>query len=80
MTVSTKTIELKDVMARAWGINSDDIPADAELNGFPQWDSLGHVSLLVELEKEYGIAIDYDVLTELTSISAITGYLSEKND
>ena len=42
-----------------------------------QWDSLGHVNLLIALEKEYNIAIDYEMLTKLVSISAIIQFLKD---
>ena len=69
--------EIIVIMAHAWGVDPEAIPRDAEFNDFPQWDSLGHVSLLVGLEKEYKITIDYKVVTELVSIPAIIDYLNE---
>ncbi len=65
-------------MAKAWNMAPENIPSDVEFNNFPEWDSLGHVSLLVALEKKYQIAIDYKVLTELTSITAIIDYLTNR--
>ena len=76
MDISTEESKLKDIMGRAWGIDPIDVPVDVELNNFPQWDSVGHVSLLVELEKEYNIAINYKAITELTSIPAIIEHLN----
>jgi acyl carrier protein len=69
---------IKVVMGRAWGINPNEIPQDVKFNDFPQWDSLGHVNLLVELEKEYNISINYKTLTELTSIHTIIKYLKDE--
>jgi acyl carrier protein len=78
-----KSIEKSDIirlMARAWDIDSGKIPADAGFNEFPAWDSMGHVSLLIELETKYNISIDYDVLTRLVSVPAIVTYLNNQNE
>jgi len=79
MTLKNKTIqpeEIKKIMGSAWEISPSVIPADVQFNQFPQWDSFGHVTLLVALEKEYGIKIDFSTLTKLTSINAILDYLN----
>jgi acyl carrier protein len=66
-------------MALAWYIDPGEIPADAGFNEFPAWDSMGHVSLLIELETKYNISIDYDVLARLVSVHAIVTYLNNQN-
>jgi len=69
--------DVKKLMGKAWGVGSEKIPSDAGFNEFPQWDSLGHVSLLLALEEEYRVSIDYEILTELISMRAIIEYLKE---
>ncbi len=69
--------EIKGLMGKAWGIDYKKISSNVRFNEFPQWDSLGHVSLLIVLEEEYGVSINFEVLTELVSIHAIIEYLSE---
>ena len=64
-------------MGRVWEIDPAAIPPDAGFNNIIQWDSLGHVNLLIALEKEYNIAIDYEMLTKLVSISAIIEFLKD---
>ena len=78
-----KSIEKCDIirlMALAWDIDPGKIPADAGFNEFPAWDSMGHVSLLIELETKYNISIDYDVLARLVSVPAIVTYLNNQNE
>ena len=65
-------------MGETWGISPDQIPPDAGFNDIVQWDSIGHVNLLIALEKEYNISIDFETLTKLVSISAIAECLKDK--
>lgn len=80
MITDVKEKEIIDIMAHAWNLDPGEIPADIKFNDFPFWDSLGHVTLLLGLEKEYKIAIDYKVVTELVSIPAILDYLRKERD
>ena len=64
-------------MGRVWEIDPAEIPPGVGFNDIIQWDSLGHVNLLIALEKEYNIAIDYEMLTKLVSISAIIQCLKD---
>ena len=48
---------IKRVMARTFDIPIADIGDDAEINSLPNWDSLGHMLLMLELEAEFGVSI-----------------------
>jgi acyl carrier protein len=41
------------------------------MGGVPAWDSLGHMQLVLELEKEFGVAFPTYALADLTDVSAI---------
>jgi len=57
------------------GIPADtDTPA-GEIEG---WDSLNHVILIRELEKEFGIEFDLFDALELTSAAAIVEFIEKK--
>lgn len=64
-------------MGKAWDIDPAKIPTEVKFNEFPQWDSLGHVNLLVALEQEYNISINYQTITELISIPTIIEFLNK---
>jgi len=51
-----------------------DMPA-SEISG---WDSLNHVTLVMELEKEFGLEFDLFEALELTSADAIIGFIDRK--
>ena len=43
----------------------------------PQWDSLGHISLISHLEKEFNLSIDVDQSLEMETIEDIVEILNE---
>lgn len=51
-----------------------DLPADTdvetlEIGASPQWDSLGHMALVAELEDRFGIALETDDLIAMSSFA-----------
>ena len=44
----------------------------------PQWDSLSHLTLIMELEQHYKISIPHEDAVNLLSVVAIHKYLDEK--
>jgi len=79
MSVPTVTSELlghvKNVMAREWRVMPESIPDTAALNRYEHWDSLGHITLLLALETEFGVEISADTVQALSSIPKIVQYL-----
>lgn len=54
-------------------IRQESVPAD-----IPGWDSLGHVRLVVELEKEFVTAFEVDEVMEMEDVAAIIRLLAAK--
>ena len=48
------------VFTSALSINNDDFNDALEYNGVPEWDSIGHMTLISNLESEFNISIDID--------------------
>ena len=67
--------QIKRVIARTFDIPLSEIPDDAEINSVPNWDSLGHMLLMLELEAEFGISISTDDMTTLLSLDLLDNYL-----
>lgn len=47
------------------------------LGHHPQWDSLGHIAVMVSLEDAFGIRVDESNIAELTSVAAIRRILGD---
>ena len=69
------SIALEEVVAKVFRIPAASVTDDLEFNGIPEWDSLNHFNLMLELEQVYGAAIGEDEMVELTTVRAIREFL-----
>ncbi len=63
------------VMARVFGVDESALRDDTTPETLPQWDSLAHMLLIVELEREFSVAVAPVDAMELRSVSAVKDYL-----
>lgn len=68
---------VQELVAEAIQVPQDMVTADLAFGDIPQWDSLGHMEVVLKLETEYGLAIDADLIAQLVSIPEICRYLEE---
>lgn len=40
-----------------------------EFNGVPEWDSIGHMTLIATLEDEFGISLETDDIVDFSSFT-----------
>jgi acyl carrier protein len=71
---------VKSIMAAAFNLPKEQLADDLAFGDIPQWDSLGHMDLLMALEQHFGFELDADLIAELTSIDAICRYLKEEQN
>ena len=69
------TDKLDQLIADTLKILPEEVNDDLAYGALPGWDSLAHVSLMLQLEAEYDIEIDEDTMVELTSVAAIRDYV-----
>lgn len=51
----------------ALSVKEDIVNSKLEYNSIPEWDSIGHMSLIGALEDEFGISIDTDDIIDFSS-------------
>lgn len=66
---------IKEVMADVFELSPDRIPDDADTESLEQWDSLGHMQLMLALEAEFGVQIPTETMLELLSLEEIEEFL-----
>ena len=49
----------------------DKINLDYSMDDIPEWDSFKHIELIIGLEQEFGIKLEYTDTTEMISIPII---------
>jgi acyl carrier protein len=62
---------LLQIISRLFQMPADRIDAETGPHSVAAWDSAGHLNLMLELEKEFGVKLDDDEVVELVSVGAI---------
>ena len=63
--------KIKNSIANHFKVEVELIVDDLMVGDIPQWDSLGHISLISHLEKEFNLSIDVDQSLEMETIEDI---------
>lgn len=63
-------------MARIFELAPGQISEDAKIENIPEWDSLKHLELMLELESEFSIVIPATTMLELLSYKDIADHIS----
>ena len=75
MTINSEI--LQETMASALSISCDQLSDDLQYGDIPEWDSLGHMNIMMALEDEFAVEITTETISQLVSIAAIREYLKQ---
>ncbi len=79
--MSSKLPELTEqvcsLLAGALQVPAEAITAELSFGDLPQWDSMGHMEVMMQLEERFGVEVSADTIAALTSVPAICAYLKE---
>lgn len=68
-------LQIQKTLSNALQVPEDEVKPDLAFGDLPQWDSMGHMEVMMSLEEQFGIEISADTIANLTSIPAIQEYL-----
>lgn len=71
--------KIQPVLATAFNVDASEITPELQFGDLMQWDSMGHMELLMTLESELGVEVTADTITELVSVALICEYVEKKN-
>jgi acyl carrier protein len=71
--------KLQEIMATALELPASTIKQNSTMDDIEEWDSLGHVHVMVALEQAFDLYMDVDDFAELDSVPAILKYLESEN-
>lgn len=69
------THQVQAILAEALQVSIESITPDLSFGDLPEWDSLGHMEVMMLLEERFGIEINTDTIAELISIPEIYAHL-----
>lgn len=70
--------KIKNVISSIFDVNINEISDDTSPDSLDNWDSMGHMNLIVALEEEFNIIFDEDEITEMLNFKLICLIISEK--
>ena len=71
-TEKTKTMDtVCDVVADVFAISRDEVGPTTVQADIPEWDSLGHLNLVLALEEAFSVSFSVDEMPDLVSVEAI---------
>jgi acyl carrier protein len=70
--------KIKNVISSVFDVNINEISDDTNPDSLDNWDSMGHMNLIVALEEEFNILFDEDEITEMLNFKLICLIISEK--
>jgi len=65
------------IVADSLDCPEDTLSAESGLGKHHMWDSLGHISVMVSLEKEFDIEVNEGNIEKLRTINDIVNYLNK---
>ena len=71
---------LRAVMSVVFGVPLDQINQDSDAESVENWDSLGHLNLMIALENEFGIEFTPEEFANLTQFALVKEIVKEKLD
>jgi acyl carrier protein len=71
------TKRIQKLLGESLRVTPDLVTPELAFGDLPQWDSMGHMEVMMALETQFGVEINPDTIAVLVSIPAIIAYLQE---
>lgn len=68
--------DVEALIASTLNIPVEQVTEDSDMSTVPNWDSMGHINLVLAIEEAYGVVVDEEAVVELTSVRAIRDFLA----
>lgn len=70
--------KLKFIISNCCQIQPSAVKEDAGVNMTPNWDSFGHLQIMMCIEQEFNVSLDTKTIAALTSYKDILKYLKAR--
>ena len=77
MHVDALTDRVCDLAATVFAVPRDQVKPDSSTETVEQWDSLGRLALVLELEQAFGLSIQPEQSERMTSVREVVAVLAE---
>jgi len=70
-------VKFRVCIIRALKLRSEEYRPDLAIGDIEQWDSVAHLDLMADIEREFGVRFDLDEMTTLTSLPELLSRLEK---
>ena len=70
--------EVKDLIASTFSIPLESVADNSSGQTIEQWDSVGHINLVMAVEQKFGVSFTMDEIMQLRDVGAICRAVTEK--
>ena len=74
------TEKVQAALIEALQVPAEEVTPELAFGDIPQWDSMGHMEVMMILEERFGIEINADTIAALVSVPAICTYIKENSN
>ena len=82
--METTNTELRDkvrnVIAEVLRVPLEEIAPEITFGDIPQWDSMGHMEVMLALEESFGVAVNADTIGELVNLPVIVKHITQNEN
>ncbi len=71
--------QVQATLAEALQVPIEEITPELALGDLPQWDSMGHMEVMMLLEQKFGVEINPDTIAALVSVAAICEHIGQNH-
>jgi citrate synthase len=75
MEYNDLVVHVQETVAEALQVPASVVSDELAFGGIKEWDSMGHMGVMMLLEERFGIPIDAEIISALTSIPVICEHL-----
>jgi acyl carrier protein len=68
-----------EMMAEAFQVSATDLSAERTRESLPDWDSMGALMLMAEIDERFGVELTADESRAMTKISDVLDFLRRHN-
>ena len=72
------TDKIRKLVARELEMSIENVPTDAGMDTFEQWDSISHINICLAIQSEFGIDMTTEEISDCTSLPKFVALLEIK--
>ncbi len=75
--MSIDPARFRETVIRSLKLRADEYRPDLKIGDVEKWDSVAHLDLISELEREFGVRFDLEDMATLTSLPELLRWLDQ---